>query len=1134
MQNRAIFNRWCYHHRRVLTKTLLVMKLTTFLLFIALCSIRAEGVSQTIYFTGKNASIHAVIKAVERQSGYVFLFKDATIKKVKPITINAIDVPVDEFLNEIFEGQVIKYTIINNNILLTLKDNKQIPPFEKELESSLDASIANPIKVSVHSSLEMLRGATITNTTQKKIYLTDVKGNAEVVANAGDRLHISYIGYNDTVIMVTAAHVRDLYLPVNLSISEDKLDEIQVNFLGNTTRRNSTSNITTIKSSEIEKVPVTNILDVLKGRVLGLEIGNPINYNNAAVRKVQLRGRNVLSPGTHNEPLYVIDGIPKATTTSNPMNYENLEYNTGLTQGGVPLNIGTHPLYSINPLDIESVDILKDADATSLFGAQGSNGVVMITTKRGKPGVPRVDLNYSRQVQSPQRFLHYMNTADYLAMRREALMNDVLNPSLDAGGGDLASFDQEAYTDWQKVFFNKAIADDYQAAFSGGFGLNTYRISVGHSNATQTYNQGRANTRTTANISFTNKSADGKTTLQFISSNSIANVEANAVLPSFQLPPNTPWIYTESGELNFEPFQLPTFSIFPFSGLFGWSKDNTLESSSAFVYEYEIINGLSFRNAINLNIGTNKNARFTPSYGNDPKYGAGFASTFFGATTSLSYRIAPTLNYIKPIGLGRVNGTIGAEYFNTKVMGETIMAFGFPNDNLMESFSSAAGNTIMNNNSQVKTASIYGNLSYSYDNRYLVNLNIRRDGNSNFGPNKRYGNFGSLGVAWTASNEQWFKNVNQDWLTYIRIKANYGFSGATPYQNYLYVSKWSNQNANNTVLSTYDGRNVYALQQVENSKFHWSFTKDFNAGLSIGLLNAALNLDLNYYVKRTGDQLTDHALPYYTGFGTVYGNSLPVIQNRGFEFLINSNVITTKNWNLTAGFQIARNINTLYAFDGLEESPYRNAYRIGYSLTTFAVNRFIGISPLTGLNAMEDYNNDGNYTATYGNNFSEGNTDRYKYLNMDQIFDGNMNLHISYKNIATLSLVFTFTKGYYTDFLSTVSYGSSVNNIMFSEIQNNRWRQPGDNALYEKFTTRGNSLFHSDAYYAKIFYLNCANPSLAINIPDKFTKKAKMKAASFIVSGYNLFKISSYRNADAEMGGTPQMKTINSTIRLSF
>ncbi|MCK7554085.1 hypothetical protein MKQ70_03295 [Chitinophaga sedimenti] len=533
----------------------------------------------------------------------------------------------------------------------------------------------------------------------------------------------------------------------------------------------------------------------------------------------------------------------------------------------------------------------------------------------------------------------------------------------------------------------------------------------------------------------------------------------------------------------------------------------------------------------------NKNGNYLPKAGKDPLFYA-MSMAIYGTGSGKSLLVQPKINYVKLFGGARVSASLAADYSYSDQDNTMILALMFANDNLIRSYSNAQLVQNTNNLAQLKMASVLATVSFDWQRKYIVNLNGRRDGSSRFGEGTRYGNFGSAGASWIISNEDWFKGANIDWLSFAQLRSSYGVMGNANVGDYQYLSRWSNVSVGGLdKLQDYDDQSIYTLIQPVNQQYSWSSASKFEVGARVGLFSSKLNMEGNFYINKDGKQLTDITTPVFTGFPSVTGNWPAVIRNKGVELIMDATILNSPAWGLSARFQISRNKNTLVAFEGLEDSPYRDMYRIGASVTSKAFLHYIGINPLTGRPAFEDYNGDGSAPANAGGvNYPDlGLNDQYKMIDLNPKYFGGLGFRVDFKRVLSLDAQFSFENALVADELNNTGYGGLTNMILYDDIQNRHWKQPGDKALYSKYSTINNGgVFGSDAYYAKGAYVSLDNLSLSYLLPAAWIKRIGMKQGAFGINSSKIFKLTQYRLNDIELGRVPQIRRIAANLRFSF
>jgi len=418
-----------------LFKLLLVMKLVILLITVACLQVSANSLAQTVTLKEKDASLEKVFNDIKKQTGYIFFYENNVLNGTETVTIDVKDVSLQQVLEQCFKDQPLVYTIAGNTVGIKRKEILpiQTPAPPKDITGHVADKNGTP-----------LVGAYIMNNRTQTGVLSDVKGNftlKDVLPT--DIFTTTYIGYKPLITKVGDENVFNLIMVE----STNQLDQVVVQAYGQTTNRLNTGDIVTITAKQIENHPVMNVLESLEGQVPGMVI-TPSNGFASAPVNVEIRGRNSLS-NLPTSPLYVIDGVPIGVIDlGKGGNY--LSGSSGVLQNGLkgPAG-GQDPLFSLNPGDIESISVLKDADATSIYGSQGANGVVIITTKKGVAGKTRLEADVQQGITKITNFYNLMTTPEYIQMREDAFRNDGI-PMTTGNAYDLLLWNTNSYTNWQK------------------------------------------------------------------------------------------------------------------------------------------------------------------------------------------------------------------------------------------------------------------------------------------------------------------------------------------------------------------------------------------------------------------------------------------------------------------------------------------------------------------------------------------------------------------------------------------------------------------------------------------------------------------------------------------------------------
>ena len=1119
---------------RLTRKMLLVMKLTFILLTAALLSVHASGLSQNITLAAKQASLAEVFDQVEKKTTYVFLYKKDDLRNTKRISIEANNLSIEQFLQKLLAGQSLEYTIKNHSIFIT----RTVSPDKDSVAQKPLISLwsQSPIKGQVFNQSFLgtpkarMEGASVKIKGTTKGTTSNSSGEFFIDAKIGDILIISYVGYETQEVEVKSELVMVMMKPTN-----SPLDQVQVTAYGRTTRRMSTGSISTVKAEDIEKQPVLTLQEALVGRVPGITI-KPYTGNSAAPIAIEIRGRNTIDPTISGEPLYVIDGIPQVLLNVSIVN-SNLPISTGAVQAGLPNLIGENPLLGINPKDIESIDILKDADATAIYGSRGANGVIMITTKKAKSGPTRFNMSINNGFKSIQRFPKLMNTQEYLAVRKEAFQNDGIEPNVD-NAPDLTRWDQTKYTDWQRYFGSTGNYLSIDAALSGGISQTSYNVSANHTSTQELMNNKGKNTRSTIRSNLSHTSTDQRLQLNAGTNLAFTEVEAYRPLSLAYLAPNAPDIYNEKGEFNFEPYRFSQGTYFPFSDLKKPSNSKTFSLQGDVTLKYEILRSLSVSATAGYNFSSNDNNMMMPLAAGDP-INTYYNTAYFGNSTTRSWSVTPQIIFNERFGKSELTAQVIGSLQAGEAKGVTTIAMMFPNDNMMKSINNAAVVQSMEGFAENRMMSLAAIVKYVWDSKYLINLSARRDGSSRFGPGRRFGDFGSVGAAWIASDEKWMKKILPDWFSFLKLRGSYGITGTDGIGDYEYLSRWATTYSldNSAPLQPYAGNQAFHVVRALNQEFRWGTNTKRELAIQMGLLRDRINVDLAWYSNLAGNQLTDNPMPMYTGFATVLSNRPAVVENAGIELSINANLINSKDWTLTANFNISRNTNTLKKFPGIEGTPYYQRFKVGQSLNTVYLFHYTGINPLTGDYSFEDYNKDGQITNSGGILPLTDYDDRYVVLDLTPKYMGGFGFNFSWKGLR-VGTQFSFVNQLAMDPYLNLAIGRMNNLVVPDDVMNNHWKKPGDIVKYPKFTTYGlnGNITVSDANFVNGSYIRWSNLSMTYQFPERWTSKVKMKGASFGVSTQNLLTITNYKGMDPGTSSlmSPIPRTVTTSLTFNF
>ncbi len=1079
------------------------MKLTGFLLFAVCMAASAKGFTQQVTLHLKNAGLQQAFRQIKQQSGYSFVYAEDLLQKAHPVNIAVTNEPVTAAIKKCMAGQPFTYTIIDKVVVINTKnmvaDDTPVVdtvPLYSPLPPPLD--IRGLVK---NEAGEPLAGASVQAVKTNKGTITNAAGSFVIKGVAlNDKIKVSYVGY--TAKTVTIENSNEIV--ITLKIADNKLDEMVVQAYGTTSHRLHTGNISRITAKDIEKQPVMNVLNVLQGQTPGVDVVNTTGYASGVV-KVEIRGRNLINTGFSSDPLYVVDGVPLTIQDLKGMDtYQG--GSVGVSQAGVlgPSN-GQSPIFNINPNDIESIEVLKDADATAIYGSRGANGVILITTKQGKPGKIKTELNASTGFTTITRFYDMMNTAQYLAMRREALQNDGVEINV-VNAPEIMMWDTTRNTNWQKALMSGGTATTANATVSGGSSFSTFRISADYSRQKDLSTYSGANQRASVSANFMQQSANRKFRMQLSTFYTVTKTDLKHMPNLSQLPPHAPAIFKEDGSPNYSGWA-PLDNLYRFGNLINPFESTTNFFNASLTPRYKIVKGLEF--IANLGFGKIENDQFRASriLSANPNRNA-LGDNTFTHTFSVNQIIEPQLEYNVFLLKGKLTILSGASWQNNVTASTYQAGRNYTNDAFLESVTNAPMRETGNDKGVYKYIAGFGRLTYNLYDKYIINLNARRDGSSKFGPGRQFGNFGSVGAAWIFAEEAFVKKI-LPFLSFGKLRGSHGTTGGDAIGNYQYISRWIFGNTS----SAYNG--IMPLNPVSHldSMIQWQVNHKTEVAINLGFLKDRIFFDFSWYRNRCDNQLTNFPTPIYTGFRDVLTNSPANVENKGWELVIKGKAIQSLHFNWEVQANISRNVNRLLSYPNLEQSPYYGKLQVGKPLNITRVLEYDGVDPQTGDYSFVDRNKNGTIETN-----KPGEDDTY-YFNLTPAFFGGLTNSLHYKGW-DLSIFFYFKKGYGRNAFASLSYAGGINNQ--PAIVLNRWQKPGDITDIPRFTNNAPSILSSrykmsDAVYTDASFIRLQNITLSYRLKESICNKLNISGLRAFVKAHNLFIISNYNGLDPEV-----------------
>lgn len=893
-------------HFRINSQILRAMKLSALLIFVACLQVSAKGHAQ-ITLSENNAPLEKIFKAIQSQSDYVFFYDYALLKQAKTVNLKVKKVSLTEVLDACFKDQPLTYTIVNKTIVVKQKEElKNEKPLQQELilpdinVSGLvtEAATGNPLS---GASIK-LKGTDIGTS-------TDAKGNFTLqIPDAGGILAISYVGYESDEVRVS----RTGYFKVSLKLKDSQADEVIVVGYGSLRKKDVTGSSSRVNEQIIKETPPTTLENAIQGRMPGVVVTNTSAEPGGGV-SIQIRGLTSLSG--NNQPLYVIDGVPM---------YNDNSRSAAEFEANVPTNF----LSTINPSDVLSVEVLKDASATAIYGSRGANGVILITTKRGKIGKAKIDFNHYTLVAEAPQPIRLANAKEYANYYNTLMANSGM-PLQYTGQYYKSSNNLDSLyfpsptelgegTNWQKEIFRSAITQNYQVNVSGGSPSLKYMLSGNYLDdegvvKISKYRRGslRANLDATATDKFSIKFDVNLTTdINDRAENSNARglvggfERSGVILKSFVANPvwsvdNT----TSKQQGNFNNTQFYTTMLNPLFDLentINQRKINFTLANADLNYKFSPSFNLTVRGGYNL---TNASTDMFWNLNSQLGYLRG-QKTFQSSWKSTSYLNENFLTFNRQTSKYNLNVVGGVSWQKNILLTSVLGGEGLPipTGNGLYLLPLYNSRDIPNTNRiDELLLSGYGRVAFSYDSRYLLTVTARGDGSSHFAANKKWAFFPSMGVGWNFMEEKFLSGIKPV-VSSGKLRASYGTSGnqaIAAYQSLPSLAPISFGFISGAITGV-------TTQSPGNTDLTWETTTQLDVGLELSFLNDRWKFALDAYKKRTEDLLQSKAILSQSGYTSILSN-FGTIENRGIELELSGNIIKNKQFQWDASFNAATN-----------------------------------------------------------------------------------------------------------------------------------------------------------------------------------------------------------------------------------
>ena len=1090
---------------------------TLLLLGVLLFGFTVSAQSQKVSLDFKNERVEKVLASIKSQTGMSLVFSDQLVDVNRKVTMQLKDVTLKEALTRLLSGTDLTFEIRNNKIYFIEKKAVSRPGSKKKRVTGVVKDVMG----------EPLIGANVVEKGRSTNgVITDFNGKFTLEVDESASLVVSYIGYLAQDIPTKGK--GDFH--IILKEDTNTLDEVVVTGYGDFKKATYTGSASVLTTEKLEALPVVSVGQMIESNIPGISVVAGTSSQPGA--KTTLRVRGVASMNASTEPLYVLDGVPIPSY--------DLSNFTSMSEAG-----GMGFIETLNPADIESITVLKDAASASLYGAKGANGVVLITTKKGKEGKLRVNMAAKYGITD---FAYTYRPLMGGEERRKLIHEGLVNFQLDKGVSEQeaqqyadANIDQYAkrlpqgYSDWESALFKTGYQQDYNLSASAGNQNSSFIGSLGYTKQTGVSLNSEME-RFTGRVDASNKYKK----VEF-GMNASLSWTKNVHLPEgkfygsaiyaskVNLTPSTP-IYNEDG----------TYAS-------GYRENNgynpvleaevndyyarTVRAMGTAKIAYNVWDNLKISSVFTVDYSLTKDFFFQSPDGRD-------GATYQGRgrmqmTDRIRYTSQNNLTYSKTFGKHSVSAVTAFEvmkydyedlYAAKKTYGQDINT----------SLGNAADPIDADQKLQEDALMSYvASVNYSYGDKYYASFSFRRDGSSRLSPDTRWGNFWSLSASWRLSQEKFMQSLKSV-LSDLKLRASYGVNGNLPSSYYGYQSTY-------TTGAFYNGKPSPWESTLGNEELTWEKNYALNLGLDIGLFSR-VNVSLDWYTRTTKDLLMSKQLNSISGFSSLLTN-VGQMRNTGVELEVRPNNIKTKDFSWTTAFNLSHNKNKILK---LADLPWfvdgRYVRKEGYPFNTIYLREYAGVDPETGSALYYDNQQDENGNYTKNKVTDPGQASPIPLKDITPTISGGFMNTFNYKFIdLSFNLSYSFG-GYSYDNASYILQddGYSVISNKSTE-QRRRWQKPGDITDVPRFVygNKKGGNYNSSRAIHSTDHIRLKSLILGLNAPKAWLQKLGIGNARIYFSGTNLLTWAAYDQYDPEMSGvvgfyTPPLKTYAFGLELKF
>ncbi|MFT3949750.1 MAG: TonB-dependent receptor [Agriterribacter sp.] len=1064
------------------------------------------GRAQVVTLSRKNVPLQQVFREINRQTGLDFIYEMKMMKAARPVNIHVKNESVDKVLDICFDQQPFYYTRVGNSIIL-----KEITVPKEAAYTDPPTSIPVTGKVTDNKG-QPLEGATISVKGTSQAVKSDANGDFSIMTDLNSILLISFVGFEAIEVRVGS----QTNIAVQLKLSASGLSDVVVVGYGTQNKRNLTSAISSISARDIQSQPIQQAGQALQGKVAGVQI---IQNSGSPGSSMMIRIRGV---GTVNnsEPLYVIDG-----------------------------NLGASP-NNLDPNQIESIDVLKSASAAAIYGAQGANGVIIITTKKGVAGHSVMNFSMYTGAQQIHRKFPLTNAREYATIYNQALINGGSQPLFDnvetMGEG----------TDWQDAIFRTGPITNFELSASGGTEKGTYYIGGGYFKQTGTIintDYSRVNLRVNSEYKVTPGITIGENIgLSYVVNNTIPAEfgSRSPIANAWHMDPSVP-VKNADGSWGYPKFSDTKNPVAEATLIKNYSKDPVF-NGNAFV-ALDLMKGLVFRSQINMNMGFNNAYYFMPTFDIFPLQRNLVASMTRNITQSTNWDWQNTLTLKKKLGLHGFEILGGVTAFTSRVENVSASGQDLPananTDPDLRYLDLTTTGQVAGGAGEYGMLSFLGRVNYAYNNTYLFTGNFRVDGSSKFGNEHRFGYFPSFSVGWRISNEAFMKDI--DFINDLKIRGGYGELG-----NQNSLSNYAFANSITRNLNYVFGDNVnqgQAATSMGNPKLKWESTKEIEVGFDFTGFGDKLSVSFDYYNRNTTNMLLQVPIATYTGIQTapfVNGGS---VNNHGFEALLSYQIKKTEKLSYNVSVNFSRNINKVTELSNTQAAIFAGNFSrttvgepigafYGYVMegifqTQEEVNKHAFQTTGTAPGDIKFKDLDGNNVINQNDRQTIGSPwPKLTYGVSSGVRWNHFDLYVALFGVYGNSIASEWK--YFTE-------GSNFYN--FDTYMLKAWNGEGSSNTIPRLNVNdpNNNSRYSSFYIDDGSYLRLKNVQIGYTFPYRFFNR--IQNMRLYLSGQNLLTLTTYRGYDPEIGSSgsplivgddwgfyPQARVITAGLSLNF